>query len=152
MSTLSQQEKLDKHDERINYNLMLQCKDKLKQGRMILFIIAGFQLFGIFGGLSANSNIIVGLYGTILVSFCALGVLVSKKPKKAVMIGLVVYIVLDVLGLLLGASFSIFGAIIKVAIISGLIKAYIAAKDAEVIQQKLDDIETRKQERKNENA
>ncbi|MBD0401048.1 hypothetical protein [Flammeovirga sp. EKP202] len=148
MSTLTQQEKLDKHDERINYNLMLQCKEKLKQGRIILFAIAATQLFGIFGGLSANISFVVVLYSVILISFAILGFLVTKMPKKAVLAGLAIYLTLEVLGLLIGASLSFFGLLIKVAIVSGLIKAYMAAKDAVELQVKLDAIEERKRQRK----
>lgn len=147
METLSKQEKIDKHDERIQYNFMLQSKEKLKQGRIIFLIIAGLQIFGVFGGLSSNLMPLVVIHGTIMVTFIVLAVLVTKTPKKAVVIGLSLYIILELIGFLLIQSIGLTGLILKVIIISGLIKAYTASKDVVEIQRKMDEINERKKMR-----
>ena len=139
----NKEKRIHKLDKAITYNLIKSSKEKINHGRLILFAIAALNIVGLLQGISLQVPFIIGFYSLIIAFFVALGFYVNKSPKKSIIIGLSVYLGLNALYAIVEPSSLFSGIVFKIIIIAALIKAYIAAKEAEELQGKLEEIESK---------
>lgn len=116
-----------------------QAKKVIKNARMSLFVIAGFQLiyssviaYTLEEGMTRTAEIIFGI--VVASIFGGMGLLSNRKPYIALMIGLCIYIGLQLLGLYTNPENIAKGVFIKVLIISWLVKGITKAKHLESIK------------------
>ncbi|WP_420580358.1 hypothetical protein [Reichenbachiella sp.] len=142
----SNQERVNNLDEALNYNMLLSSKEKIKQGRVILIAIALLNIVALFFASSSGFTLDVIITLIYVVVFIVLAILTTKMANKAIIIGLSIYLGTIVLVALVDWSTLFNGLLIKVLIVSGLVKAYLATKDVKELQQKLAEIEMRKKD------
>lgn len=138
------QERINNLDEAISYNLLQSSKQKVKEGRVILIAIAAINLISLLfiSSTTLTMGMIIALSYTAL--FLILAILVSKIPNKAIIIGLTLYLAPMLILALFNPATLLQGALIKLIIISGLVKAFLATKDVKELQKKLTEIERKR--------
>jgi len=126
-------------DEAIQYNLLKQSQQQIRQAQWILFEVAaiGYATVGYFTTFY-YVPIAFTIVGIVLSSlYVLLGFLSFRKPKVPIIIGMVFY-GYAVMQISFWDPSTIFdGIIIKVIVLIGLVKGFFAAKDAEIQQIKL---------------
>ncbi|MEH0153834.1 hypothetical protein V6R21_06780 [Limibacter armeniacum] len=142
---INQEEKINRQDEVINYNLMLSCKRKVREARLILLAIALINVFGIFQGINGNNTVFTVIATIYVLTFAGLALLAGKKPRKSIIAGISIYIGFTLLAGAIYPPSLANGILMKIIIISALVKGYVASKDIEEIQLKLTEIEVKKQ-------
>lgn len=141
---IAKQKRTDKMDEVIKYNLLKSSQEKIKQGKLILYGIAGLNLLLVaILGLDEEVSFEIVLPLIIAVIFAVLGYMSNKDPKKAISIGLGLYLGSIILAGVADPTTLFSGVFIKILIIGGLVKAYFSSKEAEELQKKLEDLENK---------
>jgi hypothetical protein len=116
-----------------------ELNEKASYASITFYVIAGVLLlsgllsfaFNVQNNDSAGELII---YGILSISFLLLGVWSNKKPVAAIICGLSLYIIFILLQAMVAVSGIFSGIILKVLVIAGLIRALVAALEAEEIK------------------
>ncbi len=128
--------------------LIAQAFRKLKTVKVILFVIAAVQLIlGLvyyFNGTFELDGALIQLI--IALIFFGLALLVDKKPRVAVISGLVLYGLLIALNAVVEPESIVKGIILKVVIIYAFVKGIRAANEAEELRDKLGKIEMKEKD------
>ena len=136
-------------DEVIQYNLLKNSQRSIKQAQWMLF---GVSILGILGTAYLYYFYYIPVFVLIVGAvfsfiYLLLGLLSFRKPKVPIIVGLVIYAVL-VLGITRFFPSTILdGIIIKILVLAALVKGFIAARQAEVLQYKLMVIRTKLKEK-----
>lgn len=121
------------------YDDSMEGYDKpIKRARILLFVIAGLQLLGIFTAVDfpePRKWITIGLFVFLAVIFATLAIWTKKKPYTAIVTALSIYAALHVLAAIIEPASIFQGVIVKVIAFVLLITAL---KNAKEIQQWLD--------------
>lgn len=106
----------------------------IRNARIILFVIAAFQLVGIFLSLKLSGPVMwisIGGYTVIALVFSALALWTKQKPFTALLIGLILYIALLVGDAIVDPSDIIKGILLKILVIILLILGLKNGKQAQ---------------------
>jgi hypothetical protein len=115
---------------------------KIRSAGTTLYVLAGlFLVFGlVYFGMNASDSTASAMlitYGILAVLFLLLGFWSKKKPVAAIISGLVLYILLQILSAIDDPVNIVKGIIVKIIIIGYLIKGMQSAFEAEKIRKQL---------------
>ncbi|MBN2728150.1 MAG: hypothetical protein JXR53_02915 [Bacteroidales bacterium] len=116
-------------------------KSAVKRGRIVLYLLAGFNLLvGIIMWLITDDISI--LIGSIIGAgiYFALAEWSKKKPFPAILIGFFVYIVFMLINAIIDPNTLYQGLIIKIVIILGFVYGFKGAKEAENLEKELNEL------------
>ena len=116
-----------------------ELNEKASYASITFYVIAGVLLLSgllafAFNAQNDDSTADLIIYGILSISFLLLGVWSNKKPVSAIICGLSLYVVFIVLQGLASVSGIFSGIILKVLVIAGLVRALVAALEAEKIK------------------
>jgi hypothetical protein len=111
-------------------------RDRIKNARIILFVIAGFNIIvpffkysdTDFGGVLIGLSILIGLI------FLVFGILAKRKPFISILIPLVLLLVFYLLGFIVEPATLFRGILWKALFIGGLLYGLISIKESEKIK------------------
>ena len=125
----------------INEGIRLQHAAGIKKARNILFIIgivmtAGdIILMAVKGFEYYDLPLVFTLDGIILASFIGLGFYTKKKPFTAILIGLIIFLAIQVLNAFLNPASIMKGIFLKIVVISALVQALRGAREIQNLPQ-----------------
>ena len=126
--------------------LLEEQKKAVNKARNILYILAGLNLlFGLILGVFTGLDIPV-LIGCVLAAgiYFILGLWSRKQPFPAILSGLFVYIVIQVMGAIADPDTLYKGIPLKIVFISGFIYGYKGVKDSKKLETELESIKKAK--------
>jgi len=134
----------EKYDKIIKNNLLNSVKKKVNEGRITLYVLGGLNVIVglVYMATDEEEGIYSGIIQFIVAAiFLTLAVRVDKKPYQSILIGLIVYCSLIGLSALLEPASLIQGVILKIIIISALVKGLNSAREVEKLRKELDEHE-----------
>jgi len=119
--------------------LLADKKKSINKARYLLYILAGLNLIvGIVLSVTEDSGIVYLIGGLISAGiYLGLGIWSDKKPFAAILSGLFVYIVFNVINAIDDPHTIYKGLLLKLIIISGFIYGYKGVKDSESLEKEL---------------
>lgn len=126
--------------------LLEEHKKSVNKARNILYILAGLNLlFGLILGVFTGLNIAVLISCVIAAGiYFILGLWSRKQPFPAILSGLFVYIVIQVMGAIADPDTLYHGIPLKLVFISGFIYGYKGVKDSKKLEMELESIKKAK--------
>lgn len=117
------------YSKKLKQNVIEDAKKKLKNVKIVLYIMAGVNLLALFYYISqsAMAEVIGSIVGAVVFIGCALWV--NKKPLIAILSGFGFWILLQILSGIIEPESLFQGLILKIIIISVFIKGIKSAKD-----------------------
>jgi hypothetical protein len=117
-------------------------RDANKQTRtskIIIYILAGlFLLFGLIQGFGASEDFPLMIVNLIMcVAYLVLAAWADKNPFGAILTALIIYVTIQVLNMFIEPISIVKGIIMKIIIISALVKGVRSAKEAQDLRKKI---------------